>query len=284
LKSIRFPWYIPPINSATDTLIIKLGLSSAGPFTTVYAGLNSLEFQTPSQVATAINQDIALSAPAFPFTVRWVANSQQFIWSWGNTAATNSVVYFQPANNLVVKPTTGPATFYPLSQEQFATNPSLARVMGFNYGSLTFSDSASPRFFTYDGLVQDIYPCSGTDFLYTRYVDIVSTRLLQYRRMIDGASKNSNKKALITRVYCANENSQNSYDISGNIIPIGSQPFVIHRQICEKSILWNSEATIDYLDFQVYDEFGNFVIPPSNAPEYSSLTYPSFQMTFVLSE
>jgi hypothetical protein len=106
--------------------------------------------------------------------------------------------------------------------------------------------------------------------------------------MIDGASKNANKKALIARIYCANENSQNTLNpLTGEIIPIGSQPFIIHRKIRDKIIRWNSEATVDYLDFQVFDEYGRLVSLPDkylNSPNPSAPTYPSFQMTFALSE
>jgi hypothetical protein len=106
--------------------------------------------------------------------------------------------------------------------------------------------------------------------------------------MIDGASKNASKRPIITRIYCANETSTNSYDLSGNIIPIGTQPFLIHRKIKEKNIAWNSEATVDYLDFQVLDEFGQLVVLPANVSQSLTLlrdtTYPSFQMTLVLAE
>jgi len=276
LRSIRFPWFIPNIVDQNSAMKILLATSPAGPFTTVSIGITAIgfNFTSPKQIADDINSSLSTQAPAYPITVEWIPSGQYFEWSW-NASPVGTVVQFQPTNGRLVQ----------LSQEQYSTQPSLARTMGFNFGSLTFSDSTTPNnFANTDDVIDNFYPCGGTDLLYTRYVDIVSTRLLQYRKMIDGASKNSNKKAIITRVYCANENSQNSYDLSGNIIPIGSQPFIIHRQISEKNILWNSEATVDYLDFQVLDEFGRLVELPAIAYNIASLTYPSFQMTFTLSE
>jgi len=264
LKSVRFPWYIPNITDWNNSLDIQI---NGG---TIYTYNLSPGFYSPSEIATALNDNQPTNG------ITWVWSSQQSSFYVDVSGAAVGVPITFIATNLGIF-----NTDVAMTSQQFVTLPSLARTLGFTLASLNQ---------TYTSAVQDtVWPTGYTDCLYTHYVDIVSPRLLQYRSMIDGASKNTNKKPIITRIYCANENSQNSYDLSGNIIPVGTQPFLIFRKMDEKSIRWNSEATVDYLDFQVYDEFGRLVIQPvdelgANPIIKSQTTYPSFQMTFVLSE
>jgi hypothetical protein len=269
LHSVRFPWFIPTINPQTDNIIIEI---NGNPFS-INLQSDGSQFFTPVQVADIINDLLtAAGAPYSGLSVAWNNEDQRYYWT--ATGLSGDTIQFFASNFLLA------GEGVPLTNQQYVSMPSLAKTMGFNLASLNYVWTVTDGAFTFA-------PCSATDFLYTHYVDIVSTRLLQYRSMIDGASKNQNKKALVARIYCANENSQNSYDISGNIIPIGSQPFIIHRKIHDKIVKWNSEATVDYLDFQVYDEYGRLVNLPKatqNAELPIVSTYPSFQMTFVLSE
>jgi len=264
LQSVRFPWFIPNIVPQNDNMNIIIN----GVTNYIDLGSQGAGFYSPTEIATLITNDITGTG----LSVEWLNGDQRFLWT--ATGISGQTIKFQAT----CSPLAG--LHVPLTNQQFVTMPSLAKTMGFNLATLATT-------YTVNSADYNFAPCSATDLLYTHYVDIVSTRLLQYRSMIDGASKNANKKSLISRIYCANENSQNSYDISGNIIPIGSEPFIIHRKIVDKSIKWNSEATVDYLDFQVFDEYGRLVSLPdkyliSDAP--SAPTYPSFQMTFVLSE
>jgi hypothetical protein len=269
LHSVRFPWFIPNINSQNDNMNIIINGTPAY----IDLGADGSAFFSPAEIATAINDELtALGAPFSGLQVAWNNEDQRFYWT--ATGLSGDTIQFQAT----CTPLAG--LHVPLTNQQYVTMPSLAKTMGFNLATLSITYAVNNVAFEWS-------PCSATDLLYTHYVDIVSARLLQYRSMIDGASKNSNKKALIARIYCANENSQNSYDIDGNIIPQGSQPFIIHRKIADKTIKWNSEATVDYLDFQVYDEYGRLVALPDKylqSTQPSASTYPSFQMTFVLSE
>lgn len=260
-KSIRFPWYIPNITLMNNSLEVEINNSGSYDAYVVSPG-----FYSPEALAADLNSQQSTIGLEW----KWDNINQQFYIVVSGSAVGVPIKFF--CTNLQLRPDSSP-----LTNEEFVSNPSLAKTLGFTlYGlSQTYTQATSGS---------NIYPTGYTDCLYTRYVDIVSPRLLQYRKMIDGASKNANKKALITRVYCANENSQNSYDLSGNIIPLGTQPFLIHRKILEKDILWNSEATVDYLDFQVLDEYGHLVQLPSATYFSPTTTYPSFQMTLVLSE
>jgi len=265
LDSVRFPWFIPNITAANNTIFVLLNSTDIQITLTT----DGSSFLTGAQIAAAITSQLAAPVTAFKagasLVVAWLPALQRFQWTatllGGVDISWLAAVPYQPTQ------AANPGQYY--------FNPSLPLTMGFNYAQLgaTINPPSDAAYI--------FYPSSPTELLYTRYVDIVSARLLQYRKMIDGASKNASKKAIVTRIYCANENSMNSYDISGNVIPVGTQPFLIFRRIKDKAVLWNSEATVDYLDFQVYDEFGGFVALP---PRSSLNVYPPFQMTFVLSE
>jgi len=260
-KSIRFPWFIPNLNPQNDNMNIVVG----GTSYYIDLGAGGSDFYTPQEIATLINNELA--GDGVGLAVEWMPGSQRYQWT--ATDLSGTTIRFQATNSPIA------GLHVPLTNEQFVSLPSLCKTMGFNLASLSTTYVPDSADFAFN-------PCSATECLYTRYVDIVSPRLLQYRKMIDGASKNANKKALITRVYCANETSMNTYDISGNAIPIGTQPFIIHRKLNEKDIRWEPEATIDYIDFQLYDEYGNLVQLP--VVEFEPSTFPSFQMTFNLSE
>jgi hypothetical protein len=265
LHSIRFPWFIPNITLANNSLILLLD----GTDINITIPTDGSTFFTGLEIATIMNGLLVPEVTAFragaSIVITWIPKSQRF--QWVATGLNNVDISFAAA-----------VPYFPTEvadPEQFYFNPSLPLTMGFNYSQL------STTYIPPSDAAYTFFPSSPTELLYTRYVDIVSPRLLQYRRMMDGASKNNSRKPIIARIYCANENSQNSYDIAGNVIPQGTEPFLIHRKISDKSILWNPEATVDYLDFQVFDEFGAFVAVPSLA---SKNVYPSFQMTFVLSD
>jgi hypothetical protein len=89
--------------------------------------------------------------------------------------------------------------------------------------------------------------------LYTQWIDICSPTLCQAQYVRDG---NTNQKTvnrdLICRLYIANEVSLFQTD------PTGTRPFVIHRQFKNAKIMkWTAERSIDSIDIQLYDMFGN---------------------------
>ncbi len=89
--------------------------------------------------------------------------------------------------------------------------------------------------------------------LYTQYIDICSPTLCQAQYVRDG---NTNQKVirrdLICRLYIANEVSMFQTD------PTGTRPFVIHRQFKNAKVMkWTADRSIDSIDIQLYDQFGN---------------------------
>ena len=105
--------------------------------------------------------------------------------------------------------------------------------------------------------------------LYTDYIDICSPTLCQNQYVRDG---NTNQQAIhrdiICRLYLTNEISNG---LSG-----GQQgrPFQIHRQFKNAKIMkWTAERSIDAIDIQMYDMFGNplpfptpYIGNPTNNP------------------
>lgn len=271
LKSIRFPWSIPNITSYNNNIIFTFYNLTGDVYTVLQTTTVDIGFGffTGAEIATDVNTQ--LTAANIPLTLTWFPGTGGNQFTLVFTANITTVL---PTCNVMRITAKNILTNSIITKNQYTTTPSLPWTMGlspFNYGD----DITTLN--TNDGI--DFSP---TTLLYTNYVDIVSTRLNQYRRIQDGASVSSAKKLLVTRLYCANETST----VEENLI--GTVPFLIHRQVHEKKIIWNNEATIDNLDFSVYDEYGNLVWtqsalanqPAYYTPDFTNNSYPDFQMTF----
>ena len=88
---------------------------------------------------------------------------------------------------------------------------------------------------------------------YTQYIDICSPTLCQAQNVRDGNTNQfSIHRDLICRLYIANEVSLFQTD------PTGTRPFTIHRQFKNAKIMkWTVDRSIDAIDIQLYDQFGN---------------------------
>ena len=128
-----------------------------------------------------------------------------------------------------------------------------------------------------------------TGLLYTQYIDIVSEKLNYYSHQKDGSSDPLTSQALVCRLYIADEVS-----LAQNVDSF-YQPFLIHRQFSNpKTLMWNKDAVVDWLDIAVYDEYGELVPLPqlyqfdgSDPPVYRTSetgSYPNFQITLLATE
>jgi hypothetical protein len=123
-----------------------------------------------------------------------------------------------------------------------------------------------------------------TTLQYTQYVDIVSDKLHQYSTNRDGSTDNFFGRNLICRLYISDETS-------GAIIGVDG-PCVINRQFkTPKAVMWNKEASVDWLDIAVFDQYGNLLPlderqdpPNENQLPPAFLSYPDFQVTLQASE
>jgi hypothetical protein len=260
LREVVFPWAIPNITPLNNTMVI----SSAGAVPFIYNISLKPGFYTPSDLAGSLNDQMGTY-----IVVSW--NEVNSAFDWSAVGIAGQTVNFDVTGITTVA--------------QFIRGPNLMKTLGFSYGQL-----ANPLQVPAGNNNLSFYTGS-TSCLYTSYVDIVSTRVNQYRKLQDGASKNASRNRFVTRLYCANETSTNP--TTG--YPVGTEYFVINRQFKEKVIQWSPEGTIDTLDFQVLDEYGNLVWIPANYninrivdppnPDviyFAPPTYPGFKMTFVV--
>lgn len=264
LKEVVMPWAIPNITNNNNRMVIA-STSTPNPFN--YTISLTPGFYTPSDIATAINNQITTQGAGgmgVHITIAWDPVNSYFNWTAVDIEG-QTVAFETPGISSI---------------PQYIQNASLMKTLGFSYAQ--FAQQLSVPI----GNNNLAFNTGATSCLYTSYIDIVSTRLNQYRKLQDGASKNASRQPFVTRIYCANETSTNP--TSGN--PVGTEYFVINRQFREKVIAWSPEGTIDSLDFRVYDQYGKLVWLPAYSAFYNpdiwgASVYPGFKMTFkVVSE
>ena len=265
VAEIRFPWYIPNINSANNTIWMRAEADTPGNPYTLYTIAIPDGFYTLPQIITAINTEILLLNPPALNSPTFSLSGNQVVVSPGPGSGSRFNLYwFNPYNN-----TNTP------SENQYLTNPSLASTLGFNYVQVSGEGSNTTQ------------PLQGniTDGLYTQYVDIVSEKLNYYSHVKDGSSSNNTNRALICRLYLSDEASIAQQS------PVGTTPFVIHRQFkTPKQVMWNKQAVIDAIDVSVIDQYGQLVPLPvvknaqGGTPASTTGSYPDFQITLLASE
>jgi len=86
--------------------------------------------------------------------------------------------------------------------------------------------------------------------LYTDYIDICSPTLCQAQYVRDGnTNQYSIHRDIICRLYISNETSTTT---------VQGRPFQIHRQMKNTKIMkWNADRSIDAIDIQMFDMYGN---------------------------
>ena len=129
---------------------------------------------------------------------------------------------------------------------------------------------------------------------FTQYIDIVSTNLTRFQTIADTSTRQNSRGNLICRLYISDENSvvptsapiwntdTSSVVFYNTATPPGEAPFTIHRQFQEPKVFrWENEASINFIDIQLYDDCGNLLWIPTNDQTSSP---PNFQITFKCSE
>lgn len=127
---------------------------------------------------------------------------------------------------------------------------------------------------------------------YTQYIDIVSTNLTRFQTIADTSTRQNSRGNLICRLYITDENSVvptsapiwngTSVVFYNTALPPGEAPFTIHRQFQEPKVFrWENEASINFIDIQLYDDCGNLLWIPTDVETSSPA---NFQITFKCSE
>lgn len=237
-------------------------------------------FYTGNEMATAIQTAIntrltAQGVAVGTFTVLYDAGSGSIVWQnttvWNGTDGVAN--YF-----LEFIVTTGGAAPPNFSQPNLLWNLGL-RDMIANYPSLGAGANPLPNSNGGVTLVPSTYPnaagssvpplpvfapgyfynaVNGSTYTgaYTQYIDICSPTLCQAQNVRDGNTNQlSIHRDLICRLYIANDVSLYQAD------PTGTRPFTIHRQFKNAKVMrWTVDRSIDAIDLQLYDQFGN-VLP-----------------------
>lgn len=113
-------------------------------------------------------------------------------------------------------------------------------------------------------------------FVYTSYIDIISTKLTQYMRVKDSETAYNADTSVLCRIFTTPLNQIVRGDASGNLI--GSTPFTLTWDPnMPKHIKWDPSQYVYDFDIQVKDEFGNLVPWSSGNPF-------EFQLTLLASE
>lgn len=271
VSEINFPWYVPNINPLTNTIYILTG-------DVLYTVTLSSAFLTGAIIAATLTElfltgesDFGLISPGA------VSSGNVIAVAWNPENATFTLIGEEAPFSIFY---TNPATLG--TESNYYSNTSLAYLMGFEYSQVI-------------GVANSAYFTNSTTLEYTQYVDIVSDKLHQYSTNRDGSSDNFFGRNTICRLYIADEASNIVQGFAGDLpvqfIPGVSGSFIIHRQFKNpKAVMWNKEASVDWLDIAVYDQFGNLVpLPPTSAPTAGVSTpvnkaWPDFQITLLASE
>lgn len=276
VSEVRFPFYVPNVNSTNNSVFI--GMFNTALTISVYLVQPKERFYDGASLASAINQTMAgvasagslvvvsgpLVSPNVPTIPLFAYNANLGIITVTPQSSSFSIFAYNPSDPI---PT----------EAQYNATPSLSLLLGLPY----------------IGVLGNNYPVGSplvgqpTSLNYTDYIDIVSEKFNQYASARDGSSDNNFNRSLMCRVYITDDVSlqQGSTGQSTNA------PFTIHRQFKNpKMVEWNKEASIDWLDISVYDQFGSLLLLPvytygTPAGVSSDVgAYPDFQITLVASQ
>lgn len=274
VSEIRFPMFIPNINSLNNTIWIQTDYGGGGP-TAVFKVTVPTGFYTPTEFKTALqnamtNAVVIIGGTPYPMTsppvVKYIGNV--FNLSVNPTNVVPFVVLFYKPDILINVPNIA----------TYLNTPSMALTMGFDYAQVMGTNQV----LTVKGISGNV-----TELLYTQYIDIVSDKLNYYTTNRDGSSDAVASRQLLARLYLSDEVSM--YNGYASLYA----PFLIHRQFKNpKEVMFDKKATVDWLDISVYDQYGQLVPLPS-APNAipgaidrppSIGAYPDFQITLLATE
>lgn len=257
LTEIVFPYWIPNINSRTDTILYSDNGGALTPLTIVIPG-----FYSPQELASTLEGllQIATANPGFTCT-------------YGN-----GVFVFSTNNADTIAFARGNFTGLGAKLNQFQL-----------YDLLNLSGSGTNgRTADATQIVSGVSRCR-----YTEYIDIVSPQLT-YNQDLKDASSDPVVRDSLCRVYVEDETSPiipvyKSVAPDGVImtqdtaIP-GTYPFTIYRKFpMPKQIQWNNTQPIGNITFQVYDDKGELLSSHLGA-QYPDATMPDWRTTLLVSE
>lgn len=257
LTEIVFPYYIPNINSKTDTILFS---DTGGAYNALTIAAQG--FYSPAALAAALQVQLIASGIA---TATVTYSNGVFNFASGNAAITLS---FARGNFGGLGARLGEFQLYDL------LNLSGPGVNGATTPSTT--------------LVSGVTRCR-----YTEYIDIVSSQLTYNQDLKDGSS-DPIVRDMIARIYIEDETSPiiPVYQTAAPAGPVmtqdiaipGTYPFTIYRKFSmPKQIRWEDSQPLGNLTFEVYDDKGQILSSHLGAV-YPDSTMPDWRMTLLVSE
>jgi hypothetical protein len=251
---VRLPTIIPNYN---DKLLLVKNFSTAAVYAVVQIAPG---YYTPTTLAAELQTKIRLSAAGTAgYTVTFSANTG-FVFNT-NTADTTAIGF---TNFIPPSPAADEAT----STIYYRT----ARTLGAGRIAFGVQDpTAVPAVVNPTPVFATFCP----NFFPTDYIDFCSQAMTRYKRVKDAASTLEARQNIVARVYLNPPDSRQAY--SPNSCP-NDAPFVLTVEFDNPdSHKWSPEETLQNLDFQLYDMWGNQL--------YWSTEYNTeWQMTLLASE
>jgi len=277
VSEIRFPWFIPNVSTLNNKLYIIGKATNDNPI--VHTLELESQFYSPQELIDEINRQILLLDLENEPTFRATQTGQTEITVQSPSLQFPIYISWIPITDLNASYNSNSLKY------KYYTTPSLARTLGFTFEQATYN---------INNPIRNQIVGNPTEYLYTKYCDLVSNKLNQYTTNLDGSSDITSNRLLV-RIYLSDETS--TFENYGNS---KYAPFLIHRQFKNpKEVMWNKESVVDWLDISVRDEYGNLVElpiidiadqnPDEEDPESSYLenisgSYPDFQLTLLASE
>ena len=266
VTELMMPYNTPTvIKDKNNTLFLKVFTSTGGAIPTQIAAQSiavSQAFYTAAELAAAIQASVLAAVPALAgvFTANINTRTNAIVFS-------NLQTYNAAAVNYFIDLAPDVYTQTPAASNPFST-PQLLWTAGFR--NIWAANPPNPDVgVNPDGRGNELVPASTPNNLiqgggwptitgapytgrYTDYIDIVSTTLCQAQYIRDSStSQGTPKRDIIARVYICTNVSTYTTD------PAGSRPFTIYRNWTNPKIIkWTVDRSIDSVDLQLYDMYG----------------------------
>ena len=274
IVEVRFPWYIPNVNSYNNSFTIYTKDASSN--LVLFTFTIPIGFYIPSALVTTVQGVLTSSASystsgkAFLHAMTFAYNASTFTYSFtmgGTTAGDYAIFGFAPG----VQGGGSAATY-----TRFQSQANFFNLIGFPFAY---------SFVSFFGGGNQVLKGLPTETLYTEYVDITSDKAHEFTNLRDGNSGPTATTSLCRIYVCDNISIPES-------VYVGQVPQVIYRQFRHaKFIKWNPESVISWLDIQVRDSWGNLVftlpdivVPTTAGTKSVFQPYPDFQLTVLASE
>jgi hypothetical protein len=244
VSEVNWNYNIPNVNDYTNTFWVELSISAFTKITIPNG------YYTGTALATAVQSALNTAYTGFA--------------TWVVTYSTTTLGF--TITGTVTGGGSGSTRLYPYDPN-FAPPTSLGTtlldIMGFNaktnYGYLIQAGNTT-------------LSSVGASLLYTKYIDIISNKLTSYQKVTDQSSRRSGGSNVVCRFYIT--------DNVGLPSTFSPSPYIINRQFTNaKSIKWDKNTQIDWLDISLLDDSGR--------PLYyndQTLMSGDFQITLLASE